>query len=168
MTKRRCQLAISINASPQFAALSTQFSNVSVNISSANNADDSKVSTINTTAVKLPVTEQRLQPEPLVAVTEEGELQSPFISITQQSSQNLAVSEQRPEGLPQQDLAAQQIQRLSGQQQDIRARRESLEEQEQEIEREINQLQQKESEINRKRFQLQQQTSLGQFVNLQI
>lgn len=113
-----------------------------------------------------------ISPAPVIQVNVESAsdntvLESPFIAITQRSSETNNSSNQDFSRPVPADNTLQQVRELVQQQQSIQTRKDQLQSQEDAIEKEISQLQQKELEINRKRFQLQQQ-STGNIVNIRI
>ncbi|TQV77480.1 hypothetical protein FLL45_05935 [Aliikangiella marina] len=103
----------------------------------------------------------------VISVSEEGRIESPFVSISEQAA-NLSNQNQPLPASETIDQLPGQIRNLNQQQQQIRVRQEDLAQQERSIEQEINLLQRKELEINRKRFELQRQSSIGSIINLQI
>lgn len=105
---------------------------------------------------------------PLVSVSQEGQIESPFVSISQQASDLNNQNQQLPDNAQPVDQVPRQIRSLNEEQQNIRVRQDDLAKEERAIEQEINDLQRRELEINRKRFELQRQSSVGSIVNLQI
>jgi len=113
-----------------------------------------------------------IQPAPVIRVSSDaGEtltniIESPFIGITQQVSENARAQfpqTERPE------LSNQrQLQGLETERQDIQQRQQQLTNEETAIEREISQLKQREIEINRKKVQLIQQDPRGSLINLSV
>lgn len=121
-----------------------------------------------------------IQPAPLVTVNEQEQLESPFVTITQQAAELSQQTVSQPDPVsPTSDLVDpdkitsdssatinQALQGLNQQSSQVRERRSELESQATEINNEIRELRQKEQEINRKKFQLQN-ASIGNRINLQ-
>ena len=113
-----------------------------------------------------------IRPAPVIRVSSDaGELptntiESPFIEITQQVSENTRTPLPQTE---QPELSNQRLlQDLETERQDIQQRQQQLTNEETAIEREISQLKQREIEINRKKVQLIQQDPKGSLINLSV
>lgn len=158
-------MEINLIAPAQFS-LNQNKPDVSINIagetSSINTSLDTSEGINNRGILPAPVVQVRVEP-----TSKETTLESPFIQITQQSSENNNALNQDFSRPATPDNTQQRVRNLILEQQSVQSRKEQLKTQEDAIEREINQLQQKELEINRKRFQLQQQ-STGNLLNIQI
>lgn|GEM_PF-3128519 len=120
------------------------------------------------TGNSITITANRQAIPPVVQVSDEGSIESPFIDISRQNAENQSVAAAQITDSQTVDNTPRQIRELDNEQQNIQSRAELLEDEEQAIEREINELRRKELEINRRRFELQRQSSLGQFINLEI
>lgn len=158
-------MEINLSAPAQFNVNRIE-SQASINIAGESSSTDFSLGT------SAGVSNGGISPAPVIQVrvapaSEETVLESPFIQITQQTSNsNNSLNQEftRPATV---DNTQQQVQELVQEQQNVQSRQQQLETQEDAIEREISELQKKELEINRQRFRLQQQ-STGNLLNIRI
>lgn len=110
----------------------------------------------------------QIQPAPVIRVNEQNSIESPFIEITQEASDNRLTANTAPTSVSPPDTSRTQIRELTLEQSNIQDRQNSLESEQREIQQDIDELQRRELEINRKKFELQRQTSLGNIINISI
>ena len=153
-------MTISLNTSNVVSTTTTVFSSSTADTSQLNTSTPGAISPQNARA--------GIQPAPIVKVNESGRLESPYVKITQELSDNAnrKLPATQPAISTSKTSTSKLIQNIVQQQQAVEVRRESLEKEQSVIESEINKLQKQELELNRKKFQIQQQKSIGDTINL--